>query len=162
MNDESLNTPEMQQFVGHAKDLFAQFPSASGLTPVIRAQDIEPVIYCKNTNCRALISERELIRFTTWASKLFAGDDPGKQVLVDALCPRCQKEVRGMVALVCLSCREVVSRFAPWRDAKSGFVYRPDTYYHVVRCPKCATPEAPASRFMIEYEAFCKEKGIQL
>lgn len=56
--------------------------------------------------------------------------------VLDDICRECRKDTRQMALLVCVGCRQVVSRLAPHRD-DSGFTFEPGGIYHVTACPVC-------------------------
>jgi len=56
--------------------------------------------------------------------------------VLDDICRDCRKDTQKMALLVCVGCRQVVSRLAPHRDA-SGFTFEPGGIYHVTACPVC-------------------------
>lgn len=54
----------------------------------------------------------------------------------DALCPECSRNFPKHSCIVCVRCCAIVARIPPMR-MKSGFVIKPNTFYHTQACPNC-------------------------
>lgn len=54
----------------------------------------------------------------------------------DKICKECQKLVADLCPVVCVKCKDVVSRMAPGKD-KHGFETKKGKSYHIEFCPVC-------------------------
>ena len=77
--------------------------------------------------------------------------------VVDNVCPGCKVDVKGLCPLVCTHCKSVVGRLKPHKDP-SGFVYTPDTVYHLETCGYC-NPDVRGKETPI-IEANLKKTGL--
>ncbi len=78
--------------------------------------------------------------------------------VVDKVCPECRKDYAKMGRIVCCGCREVVALVEPHKE-KTGFVFRPGGFYHVLNCPKCVGRMFEKSD-IVEKILFYKDRGI--
>jgi hypothetical protein len=82
--------------------------------------------------------------FTTWLTeRLFKAKSLNSPHISDRLCNACgaQQDLGKFYRMVCLGCLEVVGRFSPWKDSKTGFEYKAGAVYHVRMCGKCCPPD---------------------
>lgn len=75
---------------------------------------------------------------------------------IERICPACSKQIGGTSRIVCLDCRHLKAYIKP-QHAKTGFLFSPDTCYHVSSCPRC-NPNATHSH-VLEHVRYVMERG---
>lgn len=73
----------------------------------------------------------------------------------DSLCAECMRMVPNHCLVVCVVCKAVVARMAPQTD-KSGFVFKPRSFYHTNACPGCKP--GLVKSILIEKELFDRDR----
>jgi hypothetical protein len=77
--------------------------------------------------------------------------------VADTVCKECWPDVKGLVPIVCVKCKAVVSRVQPHRTP-SGFAFLKGESYHTDVCPNCR-PNVKVSVLLEKY-FYDKERGI--
>lgn len=133
------------------KDLLdtpGSFKGRPGWKPIIE----EPVVKCACEKKNIPVSQ--IKRLSTWYTELLKkyGRRTSAEI-TDRMCAECSRDSRDFCRVVCTNCREVVLRFPPYKDRKTGFTYKPGQYYHMDTCPKCAPPGTEKAA-IIEFEIY--------
>lgn len=101
-------------------------------------------------------------RIPTQECRVFTTD--ANVSVIDRTCDECKPNVKGMCAIVCTKCKDVVAYVAPGKS-DSGFVMEAGKTYHVDRCPQC-DPESFKGRTVkqltIEEYLYLTEQGKQV
>lgn len=149
---KQAQSDEQAGFVQHAFDVLEKESSFSGKGVGL---DYSMYDFCA---CRKkVIPLTEYKKVHTSVTKQFAllsGKDAVP--VTDKICDTCEKDTANFCKIVCVTCMEVISRFAPWKCSKTGFEYKAGQFYHVRACPKCDPSLSSKSVSVAEFEYYFK------
>jgi hypothetical protein len=151
-----VNDENTDRFIKEAADLMKAVPKRRpSEAKEVKVPDNWVFCACK----KKMMPKSDVRYFSTSVTQKYAqaAGLPVKLVK-DELCKECHAMSTDMCLLICIRCCEVVSRFAPWKDPKTGFEYKKGHAYHIAKCPSCAKEdENLEGQMILEFAAFLRD-----